>query len=483
MHRILAFCSTLILAVTFCCGGLTEFLATETPEPINNPPPVITQQGALVPTTEPTNPPAALPTQTAAPTSPPDHAAWLQSLALPLHRLKPATGDDFSDLMPLKELIGDARVVGLGEATHGTHEFFTMKDRLLRFLVQEMGFTFFAIEDAWGEANYINDYIYGYSEDLDLALQSGTTYWTWKTEEVKAMVQWMRTLNEDPSTPFTVGYGGIDCNQSPLASIEVLVTYLEALDPDYLSQIQTKTACISEEDSFYELSDATPELQQECLTSVQEIYNYIVSMEGTYTAATSQVEFDILKQASRNIVQSVDVAISPDPGLRDYYMAENLIWWLNFLGPESKIVLWAHNGHVAKADPDQCYSCVGLGHFLQQALGDEYYVMGFAFDQGGFQASGIQGENWSDVGLQNLPSAPEGTLTWQLRQARLTDSMLPLNNLPQEEAWLGQPVRFWDVGSGVYLDSLEYNLVEERLPDLFDLLIYIESTTAAQPVP
>jgi erythromycin esterase len=483
MYRLLTAFFSLLLAATFCCGSLTDILATETPEIIDNPSAIATQPPAIAQPTESSIQPTAIPTQSVEPTAPPDDSAWLQGAALPLDSLEPLADDDFSDLMPLKELIGDARVVGLGEATHGTHEFFTMKDRLLRFLVQEMGFNFFAIEDAWGEANHINDYIFGYTQDLDTLMYSGITYWTWRTEEVKTMVEWMRALNDDPSTPLTVGYAGIDCNQDPLTSIEMLLGYLEVLDPDYLPQAQTATACIGQEGSFYDLRDASSEVQQTCLIGLQEVYDYITSMEEVYISATSQIDFEILKQASRNIVQTVEVSFSsPSSTLRDQYMAENLIWWLNFLGPDSKIVLWAHNGHVSKADPDQCYSCSGLGHFLDQALGQEYYVIGFAFDQGDFQASGVKDDVWSDVVPQNLPSAPEGTLTWKLRQTGLGEFMLPLDNLPPEADWLRQPVQFWDVGSAVWLDSLEYNLTEETLPDHFDLLIYIENTTAARPV-
>jgi erythromycin esterase len=481
MHRILAFFSTLILSAALC-STLTNILDTATPETINLPSSQMTQPPQLIPTDIPEVIPTQPVTQPPGTSALPDEFAWLQSEALPLDHLEPVVNDDFSDLMPLKELIGDARVVGLGEATHGTHEFFTMKDRLLRFLVQEMGFNFFAIEDAWGEANYINDYVFGYTQDLDQAFLSGTTYWTWQTEEVRTMVEWMRELNDDSSTPLSVGYAGIDCNQAPMASIELLMNYLEALDPAYQTQAQANIACISQENNFYELQDASPEIQQGCVMGLQEIYDYVVSHEGTYTTNVTQVEFEILKQAARNIVQSADVAISPEPSLRDRYMAENMIWWLNFLGPESKLVLWAHNGHVSKADPDQCSSCSGLGYYLDQALGQEFYVIGFAFDQGEFQASGVKDDIWYDVVPQNLPSAPEGTLTWKLRQAGFGNVMIPLDNLPPEAAWLEKPVQFWVAGSAVWLDSLEDNLAEETLPDHFDLLIYIENTTAARPL-
>jgi erythromycin esterase-like protein len=83
---------------------------------------------------------------------------WLKANAIPFDTTEP--NSSFEDLMPLKKIIGDARIVALGEATHGTHEFFQMKHRMLEFLVEEMGFNTFAMEDAWPEANLINDYVH-----------------------------------------------------------------------------------------------------------------------------------------------------------------------------------------------------------------------------------------------------------------------------------------------------------------------------------
>ena len=87
----------------------------------------------------------------------PEVSAWLRENAIPFDTTDP--NSDFEDLMPLKPLIGDARIVALGEATHGTHEFFEMKHRMLRFLVEEMGFNIFAMEASWAETNLINDYV------------------------------------------------------------------------------------------------------------------------------------------------------------------------------------------------------------------------------------------------------------------------------------------------------------------------------------
>ncbi|HET6263158.1 MAG TPA: erythromycin esterase family protein, partial [Chloroflexia bacterium] len=123
---------------------------------------------------------------------PAEAAGWLREHAVPLRTAEPS--DDYSDLLPLKELIGDARIVALGEATHGSREFFTMKHRILRFLVQEMGFTVLAFEDGWPEALSVDEYVLGGPGSPEDAVRD-LLYWPWETREVVEMVEWMRAYN------------------------------------------------------------------------------------------------------------------------------------------------------------------------------------------------------------------------------------------------------------------------------------------------
>lgn len=115
--------------------------------------------------------------------------AWLQNHTVPFNTSKPGSG--FEDLMPLKQIVGDARIVSLGEATHGTREFFEMKHRILEFLVKEMGFNTFAIEATWPESNLVNNYIQT-GEGDPARLLAGLFFWTWNTQEVLDMILWMR---------------------------------------------------------------------------------------------------------------------------------------------------------------------------------------------------------------------------------------------------------------------------------------------------
>ena len=117
---------------------------------------------------------------------------WIHAHAVPFDRAEPGQGWD--DLMPLKEIVGDARIVALGEGTHGTREFFQMKHRITEFLANEMGFTVFAIEANMPEARQVNRYVLTGEGDPKKAL-AGMYFWTWNTQEVLDMIEWMRAFN------------------------------------------------------------------------------------------------------------------------------------------------------------------------------------------------------------------------------------------------------------------------------------------------
>src|SRR5687768_8995436 len=129
--------------------------------------------------------------QTAEPT--PAQVAWLKANAIEVKTVDAGTG--FADLQKLKAAIGGARIVSLGEATHGTREIFQMKHRLTEFLASQLGFTIFSIEANMPEAYRLNDYVLHGKGDPK-ALLKGMYFWTWNTEEVLAMIEWMRQFNE-----------------------------------------------------------------------------------------------------------------------------------------------------------------------------------------------------------------------------------------------------------------------------------------------
>jgi erythromycin esterase-like protein len=152
---------------------------------------------------------------------------WIATHAV---RIKtPAAGNGFDDLQPLKKVVGNARIVSLGEATHGTREFFQLKHRLVEFLASEMGFTIFSIEANMPEAYKLNDYVLNGNGDPAQLLR-GLYFWTWDTEEVLDMIRWMREFNK--SGKGRIEFTGFDM-QTPDVAQQIVSDFVAKNDSDY----------------------------------------------------------------------------------------------------------------------------------------------------------------------------------------------------------------------------------------------------------
>jgi erythromycin esterase-like protein len=158
-----------------------------------------------------------------------DQAAiqWLRQHAIPIQTVE--AGNGFADLQPLKKVVGDARIVELGEATHGTREFFQLKHRMIEFLASEKGFTIFSIEANMPEAYRLNDFVLnGFGDPKQLL--KGMYFWTWNTEEVLDMILWMREFNK--SGRGRIEFTGFDM-QTPTVSMEILRKFVNLKDQSY----------------------------------------------------------------------------------------------------------------------------------------------------------------------------------------------------------------------------------------------------------
>lgn len=156
---------------------------------------------------------------------------WIRRNGIPLKTVE--AGNGFDDITPLKRVVGDARVVALGEATHGTREFFQLKHRIVEFLATQMGFAIFTIEANMPEAYKLNDYVVHGTGDPK-ALLRGMYFWTWQTEEVLAMVEWMRKFNQ--SSKGHIEFTGFDM-QTPTVAAEIVRKYIGEHDPSYLATL------------------------------------------------------------------------------------------------------------------------------------------------------------------------------------------------------------------------------------------------------
>jgi len=164
----------------------------------------------------------------------PAQIGWLKAHAVPFETVEAGSG--FEDLMFLKEMIGDARVVGLGESTHGSREQFQTKHRLVEFLASEMGFTIFSIEASSPESFAVDEYVsHGEGDPVDLI--RGMYFWTWSTEEMLDMVEWMREFNETNDDRH-IRFTGFDM-QTPDVAAEIVVDSVAQLDGEWSDRITT----------------------------------------------------------------------------------------------------------------------------------------------------------------------------------------------------------------------------------------------------
>lgn len=181
---------------------------------------------------------------------------WIRARAVPLKTVE--VGHGFSDTEPLKSIVGDARIVSLGEATHGTREFFQLKHRMLEFLASEMGFTVFSIEANMPEAYRLNDYVLNGNGD-PAKLLKGMYFWTWDTEEVLDMIRWMREFNK--SGKGHIEFTGFDM-QTPDVAVQNVREFIAKNDAAYLDSLAhasdlVRSIARSDEEQSFGVATAT----------------------------------------------------------------------------------------------------------------------------------------------------------------------------------------------------------------------------------
>lgn len=422
---------------------------------------------------------APMATATATPSPalpPPELTAWLQVNAASFSTTDPAAG--VADLAPFQKIIADARVVALGEDTHGTHEFAEMKDRLLRFLVTRMGFTLFAMEANWPEANRLNDYVLGGDGD-PAALLKGLYFWTWNTQEVLDLIRWMRTYNDRRGSAPAISFLGFDM-QYPHLAMDDVVAYLHAVDPAAANRATTlyePFRVYQDSVSGYALADAA--VQAQCRANIGVVYADLAAHKDTYMRASSPQAYAQGLQAARIVMQAEELKAAANGGVRDRYMAENAAWLLEQGGPGAKIVLWAHNEHVGTAPYSGTRS---MGSYLRHEYGSDLRVFGFELGAGLFNASGEDTVNqrYYPVGPHKASTPPPDSYeaAWQRTgEPRLVIDLRQSDGDSPAEVWVRGPHPYRTIGASYDDGTPDVYFPSTRLADKFDTVMYFAETT------
>lgn len=407
--------------------------------------------------------------------APKEVADWLRTHAVALDTVE--AGHGFDDLQPLAAVIGDARVVGLGEATHGTREFFQLKHRLVEWLVVERGFTAFAIEATMPEAFELNDYVLTGRGDPQQLL-AGLGFWTWDTEEVLALVRWMRHWNEDPAHP-RVRFYGFDMQYAPRAR-EGALRYVARVAPTEAKRLGEPLSLFryALDVKTFALLDAGARAQ--LVTAAQALVDRFDAARDEWIARSSADEWAVARQLARVLVQSIaNDQPDADGGLRDRFMAENLRWIVEHEGPRGKVVAWAHNFHIGRFDD----GFRTMGSHLSEALGAAYLPIGFAFDHGSFQARDVDKESLLH-GFE-VPPMPVGSFDATLAAAGLPRLLVDLRHPPAGvvATWLRAEHGHREFGSAFSTAWPQAKAGSmSSLAPTYDVAAFVAETTAARPL-
>lgn len=415
---------------------------------------------------------------------------WVKANAHPLRAV--TAGNGFTDLMPLKQILSGARVVGLGEATHGTREFFQVKHRLLEFLVRELGFTVFALETSQTAAHAINDFVlYGKADRAKVLARQG--FFNWDTEEMGATLDWMREYNRSVPEARKVRFAGFDFQYNPGARV-VIGNYLSRVAPERAAATDSMLITLSESaDStrpdfirYYSLSDTA---KAPLVTSVNELLGYLVLNRSNFLKKTSVAQYDSALQSVRMLAQLADTHIRPgfeqhiaESGVatRDRYMAENIAALIESLPLGTKMVLSSHNEHLRR-DP------YNMGYYLSEAYGSSYYALGLAFGQGGFQALSITDKSPFPLRPFTVGPGLQDAADWFLARAVGGDYFVDFRRSEKDgpaSAWLTRAHQLRSIGNG-YLPSNPSGYYRDpvTLGKSYDGIIFIARTTRARPNP
>ncbi|GAA1387101.1 hypothetical protein GCM10009639_11780 [Kitasatospora putterlickiae] len=400
----------------------------------------------------------------------------LDRVAQPLRTTEP--GGRTADLRALGTMIGDAKVVGLGEATHGSHEFFAMKHRLFRHLVEEKGFTTFALETSWTSGLLIDEYVQGGSGDARRIVKEALGGSPWEREEFADLISWMRDYNRShPGRPLRFLGDDIGAPKLGDAVFERVAGYVRQARPDVLPALDGLYAGLRPlDDTIAYLGRPVAERRENAARAQQALD--LVTASGT----PGDDAYEWALQHARNIAQTfgfaaLDLAdpasVSAAEQLRDRAMADNTAWWQRRTG--GKVLLSAHNGHAGYLATDTFMYPEPQGAHLRDAYGRDYVAIGFTFDRGSFLTNDeVLAGGWKTV---TVPPATPDMNEYTLDRVRHRDYYVDLRSAPRvARDWLDVTRPTYDAGS-VFINDPMPRLAVGRA---YDVLIHLNEVHAAR---
>ena len=407
--------------------------------------------------------------------------------------------DDFD---PLLALVGDARFVLIGEASHGTHEFYRIRAEITKRLIREKGFAAVAVEADWPDAYRVNRYVRGRPGDPDaaeaLAGFRRFPQWMWRNADVLDFVGWLRAHNEERPEAARVGFYGLDL-YSMHASMEAVLSYLRVVDPEAAQRAQRRYACFDhfgEDPQSYGYA-AGRGIAPSCETEVVEQLVELRRAAGEYARRDGRLAPDDLFFAEQNarLVRNAEryyramfTGRALSWNLRDRHMAETLEALVAHLGAQgaagggAKVVLWAHNSHLgdARATEMGAGGELNVGQLVRERHGREAILVGFSTYTGTVTAA----SDWDHPAeRKTVRPALADSYEALFHEIGVHNFLVDLTLPSEAVAGLREPRLERAIGV-IYRPETERlsHYFHARLPSQFDAILHYDRTRAVEPL-
>jgi erythromycin esterase-like protein len=394
------------------------------------------------------------------------------------------------DLDPLITAVDTSRFVLLGEASHGTHEYYTWRTAISRRLIEEKEFSFIAVEGDWPDCYKINRYIKGYNDAGATPVEVLTEFkrwptWMWGNWEIVALMEWLRELNKHRPANKRIGFYGLDV-YSLWESMEVIIGYLRKEDPKSAQLAIDALRCFEPYGEGQDYAKALLNLSPGCVTEVVKLLESVRRRSRGYdhdpeAALNAEMNAQVIANAEeyyRSMVSFHDKSWN----LRDTHMVSTLDAIMDFHGRKAKAIVWEHNTHVGDARhttmKDEGMWNVGQLVREKHQADAGVFIVGFS----SYRGSVIAAKNWGGaMQRMRVPPAIQGSIEYMLHQDSQEDKVILLDN----DYWRE---RFHDyighraIGVVYHPEYERGNYVPTRLPWRYDALLHIDVSKALHPL-
>ncbi len=382
----------------------------------------------------------------------------------------------------------DARVVMIGEASHGTSDFYRIRAAITQRLIEQHGFNIVAVEADWPDAGHVDRYVRGLAPSAwKRHIFSRFPTWMWRNTDVRAFAHWLHQHNHQKAPELRVEFRGLDV-YSLRNSIREVLNYLDQVDPQLAHEARQRYGCLTpwQDDPalyghFVERGGVMP-----CEQAVVDQLNAILAEQLAGLAQDEEAFFNATQnaqvvRAAEQYYRAIYRGSSTSWNLRDQHMFDTLRALLEHRGPQARAVVWAHNSHIGNADATEMgwKGQFNIGQLCRSAYGRDVVLIGMSTDRGQVAAA----DDWDgDMHIKDVRPSRADSWEHQFLEAGIAASLTDWRDPERETLRQALSETLLERAIGVIYrpeSELRSHYFQAVLADQFDALVWIEQT---QPV-